>query len=448
MAKIFLTSTGANTWVVPADFNSTTNTIEVVGSGGAGTSGTGGQGAGGSGGGGYAAISNLNITAGQSIAYSIDNSTGGDTWFNGATALASTLGAHGGAIGLNTGIGPGGSGGAGFGTGATTFTGGNGETATSGTASGGAGGAAGPNGAGLPGGTGGARRGGSGDNGSGGTGGTGAGGNGAEFDASHGCGAGGAGNTTIGGNGFSAGTYGGGAGGGPASHTGGTGSQGLIVITYTSIFSSPRYWVGGTANWDGSNTANWSLTSGGSSGASVPTSTNEAVFDSNSGSGVVTLAADVTVKGVFTSASTVSLSMTTHTISLAGTGVVWSPDTAFVLTPGTGTIKLTDTSSSAKTFIGSGLTYHNLYITGAGNGTYTIMSSNTFNDIKFDTPPHTVLFEAGKRQTVSSFTVNGTAGNLMTLHSTVSGVQWELASANDIVCDYLSLKDSRAVALA
>ena len=43
-----------------------------------------------------------------------------------------------------------------------------------------------------------------------------------------------------------------------------------------------RYWVGGTGSWDNTNTTNWSTSSGGSSGASVPTSTDNVFFDSNS----------------------------------------------------------------------------------------------------------------------------------------------------------------------
>lgn len=52
-----------------------------------------------------------------------------------------------------------------------------------------------------------------------------------------------------------------------------------------------RYWVGGTGTWDGTNTANWSATSGGPSGASVPGTGDNALFDANSGPGttVVTL---------------------------------------------------------------------------------------------------------------------------------------------------------------
>lgn len=50
-----------------------------------------------------------------------------------------------------------------------------------------------------------------------------------------------------------------------------------------------RYWVGGTGNWDNTNTANWSTSSGGSGGASIPTSTDDVFLDSNSGTGTITV---------------------------------------------------------------------------------------------------------------------------------------------------------------
>jgi hypothetical protein len=42
-----------------------------------------------------------------------------------------------------------------------------------------------------------------------------------------------------------------------------------------------RYWVGGSGSW--SSTTKWSATSGGASGASVPTASDNAIFDANSG---------------------------------------------------------------------------------------------------------------------------------------------------------------------
>lgn len=43
-----------------------------------------------------------------------------------------------------------------------------------------------------------------------------------------------------------------------------------------------RYWVGGSGTWNSTNTANWSSTSGGSGGASVPTAGDNVYFDDSS----------------------------------------------------------------------------------------------------------------------------------------------------------------------
>ena len=49
-----------------------------------------------------------------------------------------------------------------------------------------------------------------------------------------------------------------------------------------------RYWVGGTGTWDPASTS-WSTTSGGSPGSAAPLSTDNAIFDANSGGGIVTV---------------------------------------------------------------------------------------------------------------------------------------------------------------
>lgn len=66
-----------------------------------------------------------------------------------------------------------------------------------------------------------------------------------------------------------------------------------------------RYWVGGTGDWN--NTNRWSTTSGGASGASVPISTDDVIFNGSSGSLpiVITLGAETvnnfTLSSVFSS---------------------------------------------------------------------------------------------------------------------------------------------------
>ncbi len=43
-----------------------------------------------------------------------------------------------------------------------------------------------------------------------------------------------------------------------------------------------RYWVGGTGTWNSTSTTNWSASSGGASGASVPTAADNVFFDAGS----------------------------------------------------------------------------------------------------------------------------------------------------------------------
>lgn len=73
------------------------------------------------------------------------------------------------------------------------------------------------------------------------------------------------------------------------------------------------YWVGGSGTWDGSTTTNWSLTSGGSGGAGVPTSSDDVVFNTSSGTNftvtVDTSAATAVCNG-FLSTSSASVEFT------------------------------------------------------------------------------------------------------------------------------------------
>lgn len=57
----------------------------------------------------------------------------------------------------------------------------------------------------------------------------------------------------------------------------------FLVMPKLSFAAGDRYWVGGSGKW--SNTAHWSMTSGGSGGASLPDSQTSCFFDANSFSG-------------------------------------------------------------------------------------------------------------------------------------------------------------------
>lgn len=66
----------------------------------------------------------------------------------------------------------------------------------------------------------------------------------------------------------------------------GTGTR---VINTAAPAPTTRYWVGSTGNWDNATTTRWSATSGGSGGASVPTSADDVIFDAASSAGSYTV---------------------------------------------------------------------------------------------------------------------------------------------------------------
>lgn len=277
----FITTTGS--WPVPVDCIGVSGLsgefIDTIGGGGSGGVSFGGIGASGAGGGGWSRVtSGVSLTPGGSATAQIgsgaasvstssfgsfNGNAGGDTWFNGASLAASSVGAKGGGGGSaisSVGAVAGGAGGAAAsGVGATKRSGGRGGNVISGSSAvaTGAGGAAGTNANGNQGvddggtpntGT----AGGSGDGGSGGAGSAGngagstsVGGNGAEYDSTHGSGggSGGANNfsspvTTGNGGGYGGGSGGIRSGGGTGTCTTGVGYQGLAVVSYNPVAKS------------------------------------------------------------------------------------------------------------------------------------------------------------------------------------------------------------------
>ena len=90
-----------------------------------------------------------------------------------------------------------------------------------------------------------------------------------------------------------------------------------------------RYWVGGGGTWNTTSTTNWSATSGGTGGASVPTSADDVFFD-QSATYTVTCAGSLICRNITVSAGTVTFSNgVTPTFSIYGSmsllaGTVWS----------------------------------------------------------------------------------------------------------------------------
>lgn len=87
------------------------------------------------------------------------------------------------------------------------------------------------------------------------------------------------------------------------------------------VQSVPRtlYWVGGNGTWDTTSTTNWSLSSGGTSGQSPPTSIDDIIIDSASGSPTITMTGALNAKSITTTGATCTFATgTSPTLALAG----------------------------------------------------------------------------------------------------------------------------------
>lgn len=85
----------------------------------------------------------------------------------------------------------------------------------------------------------------------------------------------------------------------------------------------------------------------------------------------------------------------------------------------------------------------------ANTGTLTVTGSNYFRNLSATTLPATFVFPAGSTQTFDEFTLTGTASNLITIQSSVSGSQVNFSKAGGFATpSYISIKDTNATGLA
>jgi hypothetical protein len=155
-----------------------------------------------------------------------------------------------------------------------------------------------------------------------------------------------------------------------------------------------RYWVGGTASWDGTAGTKWAATSGGTGGASVPTSADAVFFDANS-TGTCTIAtgntgaASINCTG-FTGTITGSAAITVSGSVTLVAAMTYS-HTGTVTFNGTGTLTTAGKTFSGVTVDGAGITLtlgSALTTTGARNVTVT---TGTFTTAGFAVTTNTLL---------------------------------------------------------
>jgi hypothetical protein len=189
-----------------------------------------------------------------------------------------------------------------------------------------------------------------------------------------------------------------------------------------------RYWVGGTGTWNTTSTANWSATSGGASGASAPTSADNAIIDSASGGGIVTIGENVPCIQLDIRTYTGTLDFNNKVVNIAGNAiVVLRTDTSSTVI-GNPVVNLTYSGSTGTRSLGVGATTEsnsiNVNVT-AGTDIVTTSTSSAFKNLNFTgfsgTLSNTVKTIFGNLTISSGMTV--TAGTNATTFAATSGTQ-------------------------
>ena len=143
--------------------------------------------------------------------------------------------------------------------------------------------------------------------------------------------------------------------------------------------------------------------------------------------------------GLFNNSSTSTasvLKMGSGTWTLSGTGTIWNTGT-LTFYKGTANIVLSDTSTTARTFNGGGLSYNKFTIGGTtGTSTLTINGNNQFTELaSTKTVAHTIALGT-TTQTFGKWSVTGTIGNVVTVTGTATII---IAGAAVSGVDYLAM---------
>ena len=115
-----------------------------------------------------------------------------------------------------------------------------------------------------------------------------------------------------------------------------------------------RYWVGGTAAWDGTAGTKWALTSGGAGGQAVPTSADDVFFDAASGAVTVTVGATGNCNTLTFTGFTGTFTGSNNIVSVGNVTLVAGMTFSF-----TGSLQMTGSgtlTSAGKSFTGGGVT--------------------------------------------------------------------------------------------
>jgi hypothetical protein len=143
-----------------------------------------------------------------------------------------------------------------------------------------------------------------------------------------------------------------------------------------------RYWVGGTGSWDATAGTKWATTSGGTGGASVPTSADNVFFDANSGAVTVTISALASCRNLnftgFTGTLSGSQTLVVYGSFTLVSGMTFSHSGTLQFENGVGGA-VQSINTAGKTLSTNTITFGN----NSSNGNYELASAITANSASF-----------------------------------------------------------------
>jgi len=132
-----------------------------------------------------------------------------------------------------------------------------------------------------------------------------------------------------------------------------------------------RYWILGTGTWNSTTTTNWSTSSGGAGGASVPTASDNVFFDANSNVGVTAFTVTMAISPRVCNDFTASGLDGTMTLAGLGMGLTVSGSLTFQATNFTRTYTGTTTfnaTTTGRTVTTNGVSIAAVTFNGVGGG--------------------------------------------------------------------------------
>ena len=202
-----------------------------------------------------------------------------------------------------------------------------------------------------------------------------------------------------------------------------------------------RYWVGGSGNWNTTNTGNWAATSGGASGASAPVSGDDVFFDGNSDAGssfTVTLTTtaptirNLTISGLDQAMILAGTPAWTiqGSISLPASNFTWSASGAVTLSG----------SASSRTILTNGVTINGGFTFNSSGSDWTLQSALTLGSNDNIILTAGTLDLAGYAVSCQTFSISGSTTRTLTMGAATvsvsnSGNAWNAGTTTNLTFD-------------